>query len=61
MSYHILDIRGKKIVFIDEISFGFPLDMRPETHQDNDVHPGFQVNFSFPKRKPEKLGERIAY
>lgn len=23
----IIDIKGKKIVFIDELSFGYPLDM----------------------------------
>ena len=27
MSIDIVDIRGKKIVFIDELSFGYPLDI----------------------------------
>ena len=57
----ILEIRGKKVVIIDELSFGFPLDMR-EAHQDDEVHPGFQIQINSSSfKKPEKLGERMAY
>lgn len=55
----IVDIRGKKIIFVDKISFGFPLDIGETAFQDDDIHPGFQIKFSF--QKPEKLGERLAY
>ena len=55
----IVNIKGKKVIFIDELSFGFPLDIGLTAHQDDDIHPSFQIDFSF--RKPEKLGQRIAY
>jgi len=47
----IINIRGKEIIFIDEISFGFPLDLGSESRD--------CIDFSFLKR--EKLGERMMY
>jgi hypothetical protein len=60
----IVDIRGKKIVFIDELSRNHVSNIlfRPQgpANADDDIHPGFQIDFAFYK-KTEKLGERIAY
>jgi len=51
----VLDIKGKKVIFIDEISFGYPLDFsfRP----DNDCV--FSLDYHFQRR--EKIGERMMY
>jgi hypothetical protein len=61
----IVDIKGKKFIFIDELSSHPPPHLAfahyyEREFQNNDVHPGFQIDCSFYK-KLGKLGERIAY
>ena len=62
----VIDIRGKKFIFIGELPslpslLAFAHYYEHE-FQDDDIHPGFatRMDCSFYK-KPEKLGERIAY
>ncbi len=60
----LVDIKGKKFIFIDENAFGMSPDFfdAQREFQDNDVHPGFSTRLDYSTfKKPEKLGERMAY
>lgn len=57
----IVNIKGKKVIFIDELTNSHISNVLFQMHpNDNDDYiPISSLNFSF--RKREKLGERIAY
>ena len=60
----IIDIKGKKFIFIDENAFGMSPDFfdAQREKEDGDVHPGLQIRIDFSSfKKPERLGERIAF
>jgi len=54
----IVEIKGKKFIFIDENAFGYPPTSR-EAQREDEEKPIFYTHFSFSKR--EKIGERMMY